>query len=127
MLRIIFCIYLCWCDLYLSFAFQKEITIEPIDTGFPRFIQCSNSKCNSVFPINTQIEIKQSPLCPSCVGLSQISHIIQCRTCQSILGFFEIEDIEAPNVFYVERCQQCHGTSEDEQKIQPFMYPHLML
>jgi len=30
-------------------------------------------------------------------------------------------------VFYVERCKQCKGTTEDEQKIQPFMFPHLML
>lgn len=112
----------------VSFArFSKEAKIEPIDTGFPRFNKCSNSQCNSVFPINSTGEILNVQLCPSCVAHSQISHIIQCRNCESILGFFEIEDVEVPNVFYVERCKQCKGTTEDEQKIQPFMFPHLML
>ncbi len=111
----------------LGLHFCKEKKIETIDTAYPRYLVCSYSKCNSVFPISSEKELQITKLCPSCAAHSQVNHIIQCRNCESILDFFEAEDFETPNVFYVERCKECKGTLEDEQKIQPFMFPNLML
>jgi hypothetical protein len=116
-------------SLHLSLhRILKEVTIESFDTGFPRFNKCSNSKCGIVYPINSEKELENSKLCPSCLTQSQFDHIIQCRNCESIIGFFDAEAVETPNVFYVEHCNLCKSSDEeDDEKILPFMFPHLML
>lgn len=117
-----------WKADYISAAILEELNIASIDTGKIHFFVCGNSNCKSVFMAEAaNFPANPNFLCPKCEVDSKTNHIIQCRSCLTVLGIYRTDDNEMPNVFYAEKCHNCFGTAEDEMIIQPFMYPHLML
>jgi len=62
-------------------------------------------------------------LCPACRSKIESHHLVQCKTCQSIVNFIESEPSEEPIMFYVDKCSHCSGTVEDEWEMTPFYFP----
>ncbi|MBI9073208.1 MAG: hypothetical protein JEY94_16515 [Melioribacteraceae bacterium] len=62
-------------------------------------------------------------LCSSCKEMLQVSHMVQCSCCNSIVNFIKADPSEDPIVFHVVKCSNCHGSIEDEINIQPSYFP----
>ncbi|HOI30386.1 MAG TPA: hypothetical protein PLZ15_11580 [Melioribacteraceae bacterium] len=108
--------------------FYEEVDIETSSTIPSKFAQCSNSKCRFVFHFETIEEfVEANFLCPECRHKLTTHHVVQCRNCQTIVNLFAIDEGEEPVIFYVNKCSHCHGSIEDERRIQPFLYPELYM
>lgn len=55
------------------------------------------------------------------------NHVIQCGECSSIVDFFLTEENEEPAIFYTKKCHRCIGSIDDENQIQPFKYPDILM
>ncbi|MFA3782243.1 hypothetical protein ABRY23_04180 [Melioribacteraceae bacterium 4301-Me] len=110
-------------DLFLLVK-KGRFIIETKSTLLFRFSICRNSKCKNVFVYDGNFELAEDELlCPTCRKKIQTHHLVQCSNCNSIVNFIEINYNEEPVIFYVEKCSQCIGTKEDENKITIPLYP----
>lgn len=117
---------------YIAVAFLREVDIESSSTithkNNLKFAQCSNSRCQSIFIYDTSKKSTDTNfLCPVCHDKLHTHHIVQCSYCQSIINFIKVDEGEEPVVFYVNKCHHCHGSFEDERRLQPFIYPELFI
>ena len=85
-----------------------------------KFTKCSNSKCNAIILCDVnEIEKDVEIFCKNCSEEILHSHIVQCKSCQTIVNFIPAMRNEEPIVFYVEKCSFCSGTIKDEAIFPP--------
>lgn len=106
----------------LNFIFKfTEVNISLNSTI--KFAKCNNINCNLIFPFNPhEFHGDTWILCPSCRKKSEDHHLIECRSCESVVNFFITEPSENPVVFTVETCSYCSGSSKDESHFLPLFY-----
>ncbi len=98
-------------------AIKEEITLSK------RFTKCVNIKCNSFFILDSKKAISQWGLfCPDCRSKLSVSHIVQCRNCQSIVNIFPVEIREEPTIYYVDKCSKCTRSIENRLKSTPCFF-----
>jgi len=88
-----------------------------------KFTKCSNSECNAIIlydvnEIKNDVEI----FCENCSEEVLHSHIVQCKSCQTIVNLIPAMCYEEPLVFYVGKCSFCSRTISDEIIHSPFHY-----
>ena len=99
----------------------KEVDIRNKITFSNHFAKCNNINCHSIFPVSPLDSLEDDGyFCPTCRSNMTKKHVVQCKTCLSIIGFISTFPNEAPTVFQVEKCSNCNGTSEDEKRLTPY-------
>ena len=88
-----------------------------------KFTKCVNIKCNSVFILDSKEAISQLGLfCPRCRNKLCVSHIVQCRNCQSVINIFPVEIREEPTIYYVDKCSKCTRSIENKLESTPCFF-----
>ena len=82
--------------------------IEKKSTDLFRIAQCSNDQCKAKYLIDPK-KLKNDCdfLCPSCKEKMINHHLIQCKSCQNIVGLLHIMGDEKPAIFYIDECENC--------------------
>lgn len=75
---------------------------------------CKCVSCSKIFQINkSRIDGFEELLCESCKDLMEISHIVQCNCCQSIVDLIPVDPNESQDILFVENCSFCKLQKSD--------------
>lgn len=103
-----------------ALAYKKEVNIKSKYT-INKFARCNNTKCQAIFLFELREILGESGLlCPACRGKIDTHHVVQCQNCQSVINFLDADPSEEAAIFYVKKCSHCHGSYEDEKRLEPF-------